>query len=914
VTDEPIITDGMPTQIPDADPSETAEWLEALDAVVAHHGRDRARYLLLKVMERARNSQVGLPALRSSDYINTIPPDREPAFPGDEAIEHRIRALIRWNAAVMVTRANRPEVGVGGHIASYASAADLYEVGFNHFFRGRGAAEDPRAGDQLFVQGHASPGIYARAFLEGRLTEEQLDLFRQETKRTSDGRGPLSSYPHPRLMPDFWEFPTVSMGLGPINSIYQARFNRYLAHRGFADTSDATVWAFVGDGEMDEPEAQGALSVAGREELDNLVWVVNCNLQRLDGPTRGNGKIIQELESIFRGAGWNVIKVVWGRKWDRLLDFDHQGELVKRMNETPDGQFQTYTTKDGAYIREHFFNSPELQRILAESGFTEEDLPLLDRGGHDYRKNYAAFEAAQRHRGQPTVILAQTIKGWTLGPDFESRNATHQMKKLTQRALKKFRDRLELDISDAQLEGDLPPYHHPGADSEEVQYLQERRRELGGYLPQRRVQARGVDLPASDSFSELKRGSGTSEVATTMAAVRQLRELLKHPDLGPRIVPIIPDEARTFGMDALFREIKIYAPGGQRYEPVDQEMLLAYIESQDGQILHEGITESGSMASFHAAGTSYATWGEPLLPVYVFYSMFGFQRVGDLIWSAADQRTRGFLFGATAGRTTLTGEGLQHADGHSLLLAATNPAVETYDASFAYELAVYLEDGMRRMLPHDGHDGEDVMYYLTMYNEPVVQPPMPDHVSEDDVRAGLYRFADAPEGLAHRVRLLTSGSVMPETRRAAELLAADWGVGAEVWSAPGWVGLHREGLQAEEHNLLNPSDDPRVPLVTRLLGDEPVATVGVTDYQQTVPRLIGRWVPGTFLTLGTDGFGLSDTRTAARRWFRVDAEHTVIAALTALARDGAIKHQTVSEAIDRYGIDPALTPVTGVDV
>lgn len=906
MSDDPIITDGMPTQLPDADPQETREWLDSLDAVIAHHGRDRARYLLLKVIERARNSQVGLPALRSTDYINTIPPEREPEFPGDEAMERRIRAYIRWNAAVMVSRANRPEIGVGGHIASYASAADLYEVGFNHFFRGKGGtAHDgtdlgpAQAGDQVYFQGHGSPGIYARAYLEGRLTEDQLDLFRQETERTPDGRQGLSSYPHPRLMPDFWEFPTVSMGLSPLTSIYQARFNRYLTHRGITDTSDSRVWAFLGDGEMDEPESLGALHIAGQQELDNLTWVVNCNLQRLDGPTRGNGKIIQEMESVFRGAGWNVIKLVWGRKWDRLLEHDHHHELVRRMNETPDGQFQTYATKDGDYIRRHFFNSPELERILAQSGFTEEDLPLLDRGGHDYRKVYAAFKAAVEHRGQPTVILVQTIKGWTLGPDFESRNAAHQMKKLTERALKKFRDRLDLDIPDADLEGDLPPYVRPGDDSEEMAYLHQRRRELGGYLPERRVTARGVDLPGDDAYDELKHGSGTQEIATTMAAVRQLRGLLKHPDLGPRLVPIIPDEARTFGMDAMFREYKIYSPVGQLYEPVDQEMLLAYIEASDGQLMHEGITEAGSMGTFHAAGSSYATHGEPMLPVYVFYSMFGFQRTADLIWSAADQRARGFLFGATAGRTTLNGEGLQHEDGHSLLLATSNPAVVTYDASFAYELSVYLQDGVDRMIGR----GDDVMYYLTMYNEPVTQPPMPDDVTRDDVARGLYRFAAAPGDHPHTVRVLASGSAMTLARRAVDLLADDWGVGAELWSAPGWVGLHRDGIATDEHNLLHPGDEPRSAIVTQQLGGSDAPVVGVTDYQQAVPELISRWVPATYLTLGTDGFGLSDTRAALRRHFRIDAEHIAVAALAGLAHDGAIKSDTVAEAIDRYGIN-----------
>ena len=900
-TSEPVITDGMPSQLPDVDSAETQEWLESIDAVVERHGRERARFLMLKVLERARTLNIGVPSLTSTDYINTIPPEREPEFPGDEHMERRIRAFIRWNAAVMVTRAQRPGVGVGGHIATYASAASLYEVGFNHFFRGKDA---PGRGDQIFFQGHASPGMYARAFLEGRLTEQQLDWFRQEQHP-----GALSSYPHPRLMPQLWEFPTVSMGLGAINSIYQARFNRYLQHRGITDTSDNRVWAFLGDGEMDEPEALGALSVAARDELDNLTWVVNCNLQRLDGPVRGNGKIIQELESYFRGAGWNVIKVVWGRRWDELLALDTTGALVDKMNRTPDGQFQTYTVAGGDYIRDNFFDTPELRRILEASSLEAADLPVLDRGGHDYRKVYAAFRAATEHTGQPTVILAQTIKGWTLGPDFEARNATHQMKKLTQKALKKFRDRLYLDISDEQLEGDLPPYYHPGEDSEEIQYLHERRRELGGYLPERRVQVNGVSLPDHDVYAELKKGSGKHEVATTMAFVRLLKDLLKYPELGRRIVPIIPDEARTFGMDAMFREQKIYSPHGQNYEPVDRDMLLAYIEATDGQIMHEGITESGSMAEFAAAGTAYATFGEPMLPCYIFYSMFGFQRTGDAMWSAADQRTRGFLLGATAGRTTLNGEGLQHEDGHSLLLAASNPAVVIYDASFAYELAVIVEDGINRMFRLDEHGqdaGDDVMYYLTIYNEPVVQPPMPEGLDEELIRKGLYRYAAAPESRNHRAQLLSSGSAMPAALAAQRLLAEDWDVAADVWSVPGWVGLHREAVEIDEWNHLHPVEERRVPYVTQALADVEGPVVAVTDYQKAVPGLIARWVPRPYAILGTDGFGRSDTRPALRRYFRIDAESITIATLYELAEAGEVKHDVVAEAIARYDLDPEV--------
>jgi pyruvate dehydrogenase E1 component len=900
---QPIITDGMPSQLPDADPEETREWLDALDAVVSEHGRDRARFLMLKVIERARAANIGIPPLRSTDYINTIPPDREPEFPGDEHVERRIRAYIRWNAAVMVSRANRPEIGVGGHIATYASAASLYEVGFNHFFRGKGAPENPQHGDQIFVQGHGSPGIYARAYLEGRLSEAQLDLFRQETRTTDDGKPGLPSYPHPRLMPDFWEYPTVSMGLGAINSIYQARFNRYLHNRGITDTSNSRVWAFLGDGEMDEPEALGALGVAARDELDNLTWVINCNLQRLDGPVRGNGKIIQELESFFTGAGWRVIKVVWGRKWDELLAHDHDGELVEKMNSTPDGQFQTYSVSDAGYIVEHFFNTEGLRRILHESNLTEEDLPVLDRGGHDYRKVYAAFKAATEHTGQPTVILAQTIKGWTLGPDFEARNATHQMKKLTEKALKKFRDRLYLEISDSELEGDLPPYYHPGEDSEEIAYMHERRRALGGYLPARRVLVQGIDLPAGDAYAALKKGSGKQEVATTMAFVRLLKDLLKHPDLGPRIVPIIPDEARTFGMDAMFRELKIYSPHGQNYDPVDREMLLAYIEAKDGQIMHEGITEAGSMGSFAAAGTSYAAFGEHMLPVYIFYSMFGFQRTADSIWSAADQRARGFLLGATAGRTTLNGEGLQHQDGHSLLYAASNPAVVPYDPSFAFELAVIAEDAITRML---SEPGEDLMWYLTIYNEPVVQPPMPDGLDPEGVLRGLYRYREAAKG-THRAQLLASGSAMTLALEAQQLLTDDWDVAADLWSAPSLVLLHRDGIAAEEWSRLHPTEDARVPYVTQALGDTEGPVLAVSDWQKAVPGLISRWVPGQYTVLGTDGFGRSDTRPALRRLFRIDAHSIAVGVLHELALAGELKLDTVGEAIARYELDTEAT-------
>ncbi|HEX5495816.1 MAG TPA: pyruvate dehydrogenase (acetyl-transferring), homodimeric type [Mycobacteriales bacterium] len=899
-----VITDGLPSQLPDIDPDETKEWLESLDAVVNVAGRGRARYLMLKLLERARERQVGVPALRSTDYINTIPPEREPWFPGDEYVERRIRAYIRWNAAIMVSRANRPGLGVGGHMATYASAASLYEVGYNHFFRGKDHGE---SGDHVFFQGHASPGFYARAFLEGRLTETHLDGFRQELSHPGGG---LPSYPHPRLMPDFWEFPTVSMGLGPLNAIYQARFNRYLYARGIKDTSRSHVWAFVGDGETDEPEALGAIGVAAREELDNLTFVVNCNLQRLDGPVRGNGKIIQELEALFRGAGWNVIKVIWGRDWDPLLASDTGGVLVNRMNATPDGQFQTYSVESGAYIREHFFgDDPRLRRMVEH--MSDDDLRKLSRGGHDYRKVYAAFKAAREHVGQPTVILAHTIKGWTLGTDFEARNATHQMKKLTKAELKEFRDRLYLPISDAALEAPLPPYYHPGPDSDEIQYMKERRAALGGYLPKRVVRSRPLKLPAADTspYTSLKRGSGKQAVATTMAFVRLLKDLMKDPELGARFVPIIPDEARTFGMDSLFPTAKIYSPHGQQYDAVDRDLLLSYKESTTGQLLHEGITESGAMGSFIASGTSYATHGEPMIPVYIFYSMFGFQRTGDLMWAAADQMTRGFLLGATAGRTTLAGEGLQHNDGHSPLVAATNPACVSYDPAWAYEVSVIVEDALRRMYgSSDEHpDGENIFYYLTVYNEPYQQPAMPqvdDRAAlEEGIRRGIYRYQAAPgdeENHRPRAQILVSGVAIHAALKAQRLLADEWGVAADVWSVTSWTELRRDAMFCDEHALLHPDEDTRVPYLVQALADSAGPVVAVSDWMRAVPDQISRWLPGDYASLGTDGFGLSDTRGATRRHFHVDGESVTAAVLEQLARRGEIKADAATEAVNRY--------------
>ena len=904
-----IISDGLPSQLPDINPDETREWLESLDTVIKTEGRGRARYVMLRLLERARELQVGVPGLRSTDFINTIPPESEPWFPGDEHVERRIRAYIRWNAAIMVSRANRPELGVGGHIATYASAASLYEVGFNHFFRGKDHGE---SGDQVFIQGHAAPGIYARAFLEGRLPEDKLDGFRQEHSHPGGG---LSSYPHPRLMPDFWEFPTVSMGLTAIDSVYQARFNRYLYNRKIKDTSRSHVWAFLGDGEMGEPESLGAIGLAAREELDNLTFVVNCNLQQLDGPVRGNGKIIQELESFFRGAGWNVIKVIWGRDWDPLLAQDVDGVLVNQMNTTPDGQFQTFSVESGEYIREKFFgDDPRLRKIVQH--LSDDDLRKLSRGGHDYRKVYAAFKSAREHVGQPTVILAHTIKGWTLGSDFEARNATHQMKKLTKAELKEFRDRLYLDIPDSALEAPLPPYYHPGEDSEEIQYMRERRAALGGFLPKRVVRAKTLKLPGDPVYSELKKGSGKQNIATTMAFVRLLKDLIKDENIGARFVPIAPDEYRTFGMDSLFPTSKIYSPHGQTYDAVDRKLLLSYKEAESGQMLHEGISEAGSMASTIAAATAYATHGEHMIPVYIFYSMFGFQRTGDQMWALGDQMGRGFLLGATAGRTTLTGEGLQHADGHSPLLAASNPACVHYDPTWAFELAHIVKDALRRMYgsSEEHPNGEDVFYYLTVYNEPYQQPAEPENLDVDGLLKGLYRHRAAPEvssgnGQAPRAQILASGVGGRWALEAQRLLAEDWGVAADVWSATSWNELAREARECDDWNLLNPDAEQRVPYVSRTLDNVAGPIVAVSDYMRAVPDQIAPWVHGDYTSLGTDGFGFSDTRAAARRFFNVDAASIVLAVLTRLARHGEVKPETLAEAIQRYQLNSAVSDV-----
>ncbi|WP_337678233.1 pyruvate dehydrogenase (acetyl-transferring), homodimeric type [Kribbella jejuensis] len=901
----------MPTQLPDIDPDETREWVESLDAVLDERGKARARFLMLKLIERARERQVGVPALRSTDYINSIPPEKEPWFPGDEHIERRIRAFIRWNAAVMVSKANRKGLEVGGHIATYQSAASLYEVGFNHFFRGK---DHPGGGDQIFIQGHASPGMYARAFLEGRLSADQLDGFRQEVSR-----GPhkgLSSYPHPRLMPEFWEFPTVSMGLAALNSIYQARFNRYLHNRGIKDTSQQHVWAFLGDGEMGEPESLGAIGLAAREELDNLTFVINCNLQQLDGPVRGNGKVIQELEAFFRGAGWNVIKVIWGREWDNLLAQDHDGALVNKMNTTPDGQFQTYSVESGEYIRENFFGGDQRLRQMV-SGLSDEDLRKLPRGGHDYRKVYAAFKSATEHVGQPTVILAQTIKGWTIEA-LEGRNATHQMKKLTSDDLKAFRDRLYLPIEDKDLEDAYnPPYFHPGTDSPEYQYMMERRKQLGGSLPERRVQPKKLQLPGDDVYKPLSKGSH-APVATTMALVRLFRDLMKDPEIGHRIVPIAPDEYRTFGMDSMFPTAKIYSPHGQNYDAVDRNLLLSWKESTAGQLLHEGISEAGAMGSVLAASTAYATHGEPMIPFYIFYSMFGFQRTGDWMWALGDQLGRGFLIGATAGRTTLTGEGLQHADGHSPLLASTNPAAVHYDPAFAYEIPYIVKDGLRRMygygLEADKPYGEDVFYYLTVYNEPVPQPAEPENLDVAALLKGMYRFntgqvADGDD--APRAQLLASGVGLPWVLKAQQILADEYSVAADVWSVTSWNELRRDAVAAEQHNLLHPDEPEQVPFVTEQLKDTKGPVVAVSDFMRAVQDQISRWVPNDYTSLGTDGWGLADTRAAARRHFQVDAESIVVATLEILAKRGDVKPEVAAEAARKYRIDDP-TAVAGV--
>lgn len=895
MADRPIYLDGFAHQLVDIDPAETSEWLDSLESVIDTDGANRATYLMSRLLERARHRSVGVPGSMSTPYINTIPPEHDSEFPGDEYLEKRIRRYIRWNAAAMVIRANQASDGIGGHLSTYASSATLYEVGFNHFFRG---AADGTPGDHVYFQGHATPGVYARAFLEGRLDEHMLDRFRREI-----GEPGLSSYPHPRLMPDFWEFPTVSMGLGPINSIYHAQFLKYLDNRGIDDTSATRIWSFLGDGETDEPETLGSISLAGREKLDNLTWVVNCNLQRLDGPVRGNGKIIQELEAMFHGAGWNVIKVIWGSDWDDLIARDTSGALVTKMNDTVDGEYQRFKAESGAYVRENFFGpEPELQALVAD--MSDDEIWDLRRGGLDHRKIYTAYLSATELKGAPTVVLAKTIKGWTLGPDVSGKNATHSIKKLTGAQLAVLRDNLELndEISDEAIADGTPPYLKFAEDSPEYEYLMARRASLNGPLPNRVLANRlALGAPDPESFRQFDEGSGTIEVSTTGAFTRLLRALTRDKNVGERVVPIIPDEGRTFGMDALFKEIKIYASQGQLYEPVDHNLILSYKEATDGQILEQGITEAGSTASWIAAATSYVTRGVPMIPFYIYYSMFGFQRVGDALWGASDAGARGFLLGATAGRTTLPGEGLQHQDGHSHVLASVIPGCRAYDPAFAYEMATIVEDGIEAMYMRD----EDVFYYLTLYNENSVQPPKPEGVTAG-ILEGMYRFAEAPERADLSATILFSGPSHLAARQAQSDLAEQYGVAADLWSVTSYKNLREQALEVDRWSRLHPGSEPRVPLVSSRLAESSGPIVAVTDYMRIVPDQIAPYAPRPFTSLGTDGYGRSDTREALRSFFEVTAGDIVVAVLSLLAKDGAVEASVVEDAIAEYGIDPDI--------
>ncbi len=873
---------------PDIDPEETREWLEALEAVLENEGTERAHYLIGCLIDKARRSGAYLPYSANTAYLNTIPVTKQKRFAGDPAMERRIRSFIRWNAMAMVVQANRLAPELGGHIASFASAATLYDVAFNHFFHAR---SDTRDGDLVFFQGHSSPGIYARAFLEGRLSEEDLNGFRQE----SEGEG-LSSYPHPWLMPGFWQFSTVSMGLGPLMSIYQARFMRYLNDRGIVSTEKRKVWTFMGDGEADEPESLGAISLAGRERLDNLIFVVNCNLQRLDGPVRGNGKIIQELEGVFRGAGWNVIKVIWGGYWDPLLARDKQGLLQKRMEEAVDGDYQAYKAKGGAYTREHFFGKyPELADMVVN--MTDEDIWRLNRGGHDPYKVYAAYAAAMEHTGQPTVILAKTVKGYGMGVAGEGQNITHAKKKMGEEALKAFRDRFNIPIPDEQLND--TPFYKPAADSPEMKYLQERREALGGYLPVRNADTPRLEVPPLDFFKVMLEGSGDREMSTTMAFVRILTILIRDKQVGKRVVPIVPDEARTFGMEGMFRQLGIYSSVGQLYTPVDSEQVMYYREDKQGQILQEGITEAGAMSSWIAAATAYANHGISMIPFYAYYSMFGFQRVGDLAWAAGDMLARGFLIGGTAGRTTLAGEGLQHQDGHSHLQAATIPNCVAYDPAFAYELTVIIQDGLRRMY----QEQENLFYYITVMNENYQQPAMPEGVEQGIVR-GMYRYQSTGRKKKQRVQLLGSGTILREVLAAAELLEQEFGISSDVWSVTSFNELRRDGLAVDRWNMLHPEESERLSYVTEQLAGQSGPVVAATDYIRSYADQIRPFVPGTYRVLGTDGYGRSDTRSQLRKFFEVNRYYVVVAALKALADDGAVKGAEVSKAIKKYRIDP----------
>jgi pyruvate dehydrogenase E1 component len=879
----------MTDRNPDSDAAETREWLDSLASVLASAGPRRAHHLIERLIDEARRSGVNLPYSATTAYVNTIQPSQQPAMPGEPGLEHRIRSLVRWNALALVVQANRENAELGGHIASFASAATLYDVGMNHFFR---AASDAHAGDLVYIQGHSSPGIYARAYLEGRLSEEQLRNFRREV----DGRG-LSSYPHPWLMPAFWQFPTVSMGLGPIMGIYQARFMKYLEHRGILEASDRKVWVFCGDGEMDEPESLGAIGLAAREKLDNLIFVVNCNLQRLDGPVRGNGKIIQELEGTFRGAGWNVLKVIWGGRWDALLAKDKKGILVERMNEAVDGDYQSYKVRGGAYTREHFFGThPALLAMVAH--LTDDEIWQLDRGGHDPEKIYAAYAAAATHRDQPTVILAKTVKGYGMGESGEGMNISHQQKKLAEKSLAAFRDRYRIPIPDERIAE--APFYKPASDAPEMQYMHERRKALGGYVPSRRAVAPALEVPALSIFAKLLEGSGDREYSTTMAYVRILGALLRDPNLARHIVPIVPDEARTFGMEGLFRQLGIYAADGQLYEPVDHDQVMWYREDQKGQVLQEGICEAGAMSSWIAAGTSYASNGVPMIPFFAFYSMFGVQRIGDLFWAAADSRTRGFLMAGTAGRTTLSGEGLQHQDGHSQLWVSSIPNCVAYDPAYGYELAVILHEGLDRMLRRQ----DDVFYYITMMNENYAHPAMPEN-SCDGILRGLYRLRDAEDSSAPRVQLLGSGSILREVIAAADLLQGEFGVHADVWSATSFNELRRDGLDVERWNLLHPEEPQRKSFVEQRLGERPGPVVAATDWVKAYADQIRPFVPGHYRVLGTDGFGRSDRRERLRHFFEVNRFFVAVAALKSLADTGVIPPATVRQAIERFKIDPA---------
>ncbi|HEY4214417.1 MAG TPA: pyruvate dehydrogenase (acetyl-transferring), homodimeric type [Steroidobacteraceae bacterium] len=879
-----------PPKLEDLDPVETQEWLESIDSVLKTHGPERAHFILDRLIDYSRRSGAYLPFKPNTAYVNTIPTGREPEYPGNRALERRIEAYIRWNALSMVVQANRVSSEYGGHLASYASSATLYEVGFNHFWR---AASEKNPGDLVFMQGHSSPGIYARAYLEGRLSEDQLRNFRQEAG--GPGKG-LSSYPHPWLMPDFWQFPTVSMGLGPMMAIYQARFIRYLENRGMQKPSDRKVWAFLGDGEMDEPESMGALTMPVREGLDNLVFVINCNLQRLDGPVRGNGKIIQELEAAFLGAGWNVIKVLWGSRWDPLLARDSKGLLRRVMEDCVDGEYQNFKAKGGAYTRENFFGKyPELKAMVAN--MSDDEIYRLNRGGHDAKKVYAAYAAASTHKGQPTVILAKTVKGFGLGKGGEGQMVAHQQKKFSEDDLRAFRDRFNIPVTEADIAG--LPFRKPDEGSDELKYLRERRTFLGGYLPARRKEAPPLAVPALEAFGPVLEGTGEREISTTMAFVRILTILLKDKTIGKNIVPIVPDEARTFGMEGLFRQIGIYSSVGQLYTPQDAETLMSYKEDKKGQMIEEGINEAGALCSWIAAGTAYSNHGVNMVPFYIFYSMFGFQRVGDFIWAAGDIQARGFLLGATAGRTTLAGEGLQHQDGHSILVATTIPNCVVYDPTYAYELAVIVQDGMRRMYV----DQENIFYYVTVMNENYVQPPMPKGV-EAGILKGAYLLQSGGKGKV-RATLLGSGTILREVLAAAQVLEKDYGVPSDVYSVTSFSELRREALEVERSNMLHPTEAQKVPYVQQLLKDRDGPVIAATDYMRNVPDQIRQWVGGRYVTLGTDGFGRSDSRAALRKHFEVDRNHIVVASLKALADEGKVDRATVVKAIKALGVDPS---------